>query len=86
MPSLTQPTELAGVDDALEGLRRASYIADRGLATAVFLAVSVGRPLLVEGPAGVGKTEVAKAITRMLDPEADPAAVLRGAGREPLPV
>jgi MoxR-like ATPase len=39
-----------------------SYLADRGLATAVFLASSLGQPLLLEGEAGVGKTEVAKAL------------------------
>jgi MoxR-like ATPase len=44
-----------------------SYLADRGLATAVFLALSLGQPLLLEGEAGVGKTEVAKALAVALD-------------------
>jgi MoxR-like ATPase len=57
---------LTSIEDAQDGLERASYIADRGLATAVFLALRVGRPLMLEGPAGVGKTEVAKALSRML--------------------
>src|SRR6195952_581389 len=40
------------------------YFADAGLATAIFLALSLGRPLLLEGEAGVGKTEVAKVLAR----------------------
>jgi MoxR-like ATPase len=40
------------------------YLADQGLATAVFLALELGRPLLLEGEAGVGKTEVAKVLAR----------------------
>jgi MoxR-like ATPase len=47
-------------------LRDHAYLADRGLATAVFLALSLGRPLLLEGEAGVGKTEVAKALASAL--------------------
>ncbi|HEU5001356.1 MAG TPA: MoxR family ATPase, partial [Actinomycetota bacterium] len=39
-----------------------NYLADRGLATATFLALCLGRPLLLEGEAGVGKTELSKAI------------------------
>jgi MoxR-like ATPase len=45
------------------------YLADRGLATALHLALSLGRPLLLEGDAGVGKTEAAKALARVLDAE-----------------
>ena len=40
------------------------YLADEGLATAVFLALELRRPLLLEGEAGVGKTEVAKVLSR----------------------
>lgn len=43
-------------------LAEQAYLADRGLSTAVFLSLSLGRPLLLEGEAGVGKTEVAKAL------------------------
>jgi MoxR-like ATPase len=43
-------------------LRAAGYIADRGLATALFVATSLGRPILLEGEVGVGKTEVAKVL------------------------
>jgi MoxR-like ATPase len=49
----------AGVTEALAGER---YLADRGLSTAVYLAVELEQPLLLEGEAGVGKTEVAKAL------------------------
>jgi MoxR-like ATPase len=43
-------------------LREQAYLADRGLSTSIFLALSLGRPLLLEGEAGVGKTEVAKTL------------------------
>jgi len=46
-----------------------AYLADRGLATAVFLSLAIGQPLLVEGEAGVGKTEIAKALSACLDAE-----------------
>ena len=39
-----------------------SYLPERGLATALFLSLALGKPLLLEGEAGVGKTEVAKAL------------------------
>jgi MoxR-like ATPase len=48
-------------------LATAGYIADRRLATACFLALSLGRPLFLEGEAGVGKTELAKALATSLD-------------------
>src|SRR6059058_1649373 len=50
------------VDAALELLERQDYIADRRLATAVFLALKMNRPLFLEGEAGVGKTEIAKVL------------------------
>ncbi|HLF24711.1 MAG TPA: MoxR family ATPase [Anaerolineae bacterium] len=56
--------------DALQNaLREEQYIADRGLATSIFLALKLNRPLFLEGEAGVGKTEVAKVIARLLDTE-----------------
>jgi MoxR-like ATPase len=50
-------------------LRDASYLPDRGLATAVYLALTMRRPLLLEGEPGVGKTEVAKTLARVLGAE-----------------
>jgi len=50
-----------------EGLRGEEYLADEGLSTAIFLALKLGRPLFLEGEAGVGKTEVAKVLSRLLD-------------------
>ncbi len=56
--------------DALEAaLAEESYLADRGLAVSVFLALTLRRPLLLEGEPGVGKTEVARTLARVLDAE-----------------
>jgi len=52
----------ATVDATLELLERQDYIADRRLATAVFLSLNMARPLFLEGEAGVGKTEIAKVL------------------------
>src|SRR6266513_1249008 len=52
------------VDEVRAGLAAHDYLADEGLATAVFLALRLRRPLLLEGEAGVGKTEVAKVLSR----------------------
>jgi MoxR-like ATPase len=49
-----------------ETLRQGGYLADRGLATALFVSLSLQRPILLEGEVGVGKTEVAKALATML--------------------
>ena len=54
----------AGPDEVREALRAHGYLADDGLATVVFLALALERPLLLEGEAGVGKTEVAKVLAR----------------------
>ena len=53
----------SSVDALIEALRAAGYFADRRLATAVFLALKLERPLLLEGEPGVGKTELAKALS-----------------------
>src|SRR5215471_21188293 len=50
------------IDDVTSALADYGYIADRQLATAVFVQTRLDKPLLVEGPAGVGKTELAKAV------------------------
>ena len=57
------------VETLQEGLAREHYLADRGLSTAIYLAVSLDKPLLLEGEAGVGKTEVAKVLAALLDRE-----------------
>jgi MoxR-like ATPase len=56
--------QFASVDDVERALTEVGYLPDRGLATAVFLALEMKRPLLLEGEAGVGKTEVAKVLAR----------------------
>jgi MoxR-like ATPase len=56
----------AQVDDALALLRAGHYVADRSLATAVFLSLRLNRPLFLEGEAGVGKTEIAKVLAETL--------------------
>ena len=55
------------VGDLQRSLQGEAYLADRGLATAIYLALSLDKPLLLEGEAGVGKTEVAKALAAALD-------------------
>ena len=62
MPELA----FADVDDLQGALTRHAYLADRGLTTAIYLALSLGKPLLLEGEAGVGKTEVAKVLAELL--------------------
>ena len=59
----------ASIDDLRQLLSEHLYIADDGLATAVYLALKLRRPLLLEGEAGVGKTEVAKVLAAALDAE-----------------
>jgi MoxR-like ATPase len=57
------------VEELEARLRAADYLPDRGLATAILLALELRRPLLLEGEAGVGKTEVAKTLSRLLGAE-----------------
>src|SRR6478672_2410546 len=56
----------ASIDDTLKLLAGANYLADRSLATVLFLALKMGRPLFLEGEAGVGKTEIAKVLSETL--------------------
>ena len=56
----------ASIDDTLKLLGEADYLADRSLATVLFLALRMGRPLFLEGEAGVGKTEIAKVLSATL--------------------
>ena len=57
------------VEDLTAALGEHAYLADRGLSTAIYLSLSLGKPLLLEGEAGVGKTEVAKVLAELLDRE-----------------
>src|ERR1041384_4073114 len=62
-------TTVAGIsspDDLAEALQAAMYLADDGIATASYLSLALGKPLLLEGAPGVGKTEAAKAIAAVL--------------------
>src|SRR6267142_1738379 len=56
----------ASIDDTLKLLGEADYLADRSLATVLFLALRMGRPIFLEGEAGVGKTEIAKVLSSTL--------------------
>ena len=67
LPRLTTTlsgVSFASVDELEAALRGADYLPDRGLATALFLATAIEKPVLLEGEAGVGKTEAAKALAR----------------------
>ncbi len=56
----------SSIDETVALLARGNYVADRSLATVIFLALKMGRPLLLEGEAGVGKTEIAKVLADAL--------------------
>src|SRR5881409_3384885 len=56
----------ASIDDTLKLLASADYLADRSLATVLFLALRMARPIFLEGEAGVGKTEIAKVLATTL--------------------
>jgi len=69
MAKQKNPTSLpipSSIDETLALLSGADYVAERSLATAVFLALKMGRPLFLEGEAGVGKTEIAKVLASTL--------------------
>src|ERR1700731_5163464 len=61
--------QIRDIENVIEGLGRLGYVADRALAKAVYLLLKLEKPLLIEGHAGVGKTEAAKALAAMLETE-----------------
>jgi len=66
-PSSAGRQPFRDVDALAHGFERLNYVPDRALATAVFLAVQLRKPLLIEGHAGLGKTEVAKVLASLLE-------------------
>ena len=67
--ALVEQPNIYSISQIEEGLKQELYIADRSLATSVFLSLKLGKPLFLEGEAGVGKTEVAKILASMLQRE-----------------
>ena len=63
---VSSPAALDTIEGIIEQFRERDYVCDRSLATAVFLGLKLGRPLLLEGEAGVGKTELAKVLAASL--------------------
>src|SRR6202790_3534488 len=61
--------QIPDIDSVIDRFGRLGYVADRALATAIYLLVRLGKPLLIEGHAGVGKTEAAKALAAALETE-----------------
>jgi MoxR-like ATPase len=66
MAPVTAGTRPVGIDELTDELAARAYLADRGLATVLHVALALGKPLLLEGEAGVGKTEVAKTLADVL--------------------
>src|SRR5207248_11439735 len=58
---------VSSIEDVERALHEHRYVADRSLATTIFLALTLDKPLLLEGEAGVGKTEVGKVLAEILD-------------------
>ncbi|NNH74223.1 MoxR family ATPase [Nocardia uniformis] len=69
MSTPLQEPIFSSVDDVIARLATTGYLADKATATSVFLADRLGKPLLVEGPAGVGKTELSKAVAEVAGAE-----------------
>jgi MoxR-like ATPase len=63
---MSQPRDVGSIDQLTDALRAAGYVCDRALATTTFLALRLDRPLLLEGEAGVGKTELARTLAAAL--------------------
>jgi MoxR-like ATPase len=71
------------IDATLALLRNSGYVADRPLATVLFLALRLGRPLFLEGEAGVGKTEIAKVLWRHSAGGSSGCSAMRGSTSPP---
>jgi MoxR-like ATPase len=65
-PTLPDEKPIQDVEALIQGFERLGYVTDRSLATAVYLVIKLCKPLLIEGHAGLGKTEVAKVLAAML--------------------
>ena len=64
--SFAHPEDIKSVEIFIQGFERLGYVADKALATAIYLTAHLRKPLLIEGHAGLGKTEVAKALSSLL--------------------
>ena len=73
----------ASVDATLALLAKGDYVADRSLATAVYLSLSLKRPLFLEGEAGVGKTEIAKVLAETLGRSSSASSATKGSTSPP---
>jgi MoxR-like ATPase len=65
-PNLPEESQIKDVDALIRGFEQLGYVTDRSLATSVYLVLKLHKPLLIEGHAGLGKTEVAKVLAGML--------------------
>jgi MoxR-like ATPase len=66
IPTLPEENRIKDANALIDGFERLGYVADRALATSVYLVINLHKPLLIEGHAGLGKTEVAKVLAAML--------------------
>jgi MoxR-like ATPase len=66
-PTFRKDKSIHDIKDVMQGFEQQGYVTDAALATVVYLAVKLGKPLLLEGHAGLGKTEVAKTLAAFLD-------------------